>query len=425
MIAAAKYVAVYIITAVVLAASLTASALIPRSALYDNMVSSARLLCQNRVFYNIFDDVESSKIDRYADSILLSISYQLDSEDPLGSAMRTAYYYTPYENENVNFRLSLENGFEANTQYMRYWHGSAIFVRLSHLFTDIKGMYVISALLIINLTALLLVLLIKNRYFVCAVGVVCAFAAVSIWFVPFSLEYTWVFIVTLVMSVITVPLARKNKEGVLLALFLVCGMVTNFLDFLTCETLTLLMPLLIAVYIRRGENVKNMWFSIKSAVLWGIGYVGIWVTKWISAAVVMGEDVTPYLSGHIAERFGVKDEELSPLFILEGLWKNITCLFPAGYGPWGILASVVILVGLAYLCFVYRKKGADGKAMLLYAVIGAVPFVRFIVLHNHANLHFFFAYRALAATVLAVCFIIAEIIGVGRVGNGTSERKKA
>ena len=46
----------------------------------------------------------------------------------------------------------------------------------------------------------------------------------------------------------------------------------------------------------------------------------------------------------------------------------------------------------------------------LYAVTATVPFIRFLVMNNHSYGHFVFTYRALATTVLAVCFIVGELV---------------
>ena len=47
--------------------------------------------------------------------------------------------------------------------------------------------------------------------------------------------------------------------------------------------------------------------------------------------------------------------------------------------------------------------------MILFGVLGLVPYVRYLVLHNHAWLHCFFTYRAQLATVLAVVMILEEM----------------
>ena len=88
----------------------------------------------------LWKDTPSSMIDRYADSILLNIAYNYDSDNPLRSVMLSEYYNVPYQNENINLLDSIGGELTANQQYLGYWHGMTIPVRIMHLFTDIRGL---------------------------------------------------------------------------------------------------------------------------------------------------------------------------------------------------------------------------------------------------------------------------------------------
>ncbi len=418
-----KYTLLFMAAYILLAVALVCSAFIPRSAIRDNMLSSAELFNEHTDYYNLLEYVPATQVHNYADIILLNIAYHFDESDPLRSVMLSEYYYEDGNWENKSFLNSLQNEPEpaANTQYLRYWHGSAGIARLAHLFTNVRGMHIISAVLIALLTAFLMYLLIKRKLYAGAVGITVSFIMVGIWMVPFTLEYTQVFIILLIMSTAAVKLSLSEKWGALTAAFMVCGMLINFLDFLTCETLTLLIPLLLSVYIRRTRDIReNILFSVKNTILWGIGYVGMWVAKWITVAVVLGEDVMPYITGHITERL-VGNGTLDTLGYISGaLLKNLSCLFPMAYHGAGVIAGIIAAVGVAYVCFVYRKKGANYRLMLLYGVIGLVPYIRYIIMHGHSYGHYFFTYRAQAATILAVCLIIYELIG----GRSDVKRKR-
>ena len=78
-----KYIAVFILTVAVATALLVAASLIPREAVKDNMTESAQFLMDGDLFGEKIKGVDGSTIDRYADSILLGIAYQYDSEHPL------------------------------------------------------------------------------------------------------------------------------------------------------------------------------------------------------------------------------------------------------------------------------------------------------------------------------------------------------
>ncbi len=426
------YIITFITTSVLCAGMLVMAAFVPRNAIFANMLTSAEHLCDDFVFFKLSDDIDASIIDRYADSILLNIAYNFDPDDSLGSVMRAEYYSNKNYDENVNFINCVAVGNKANTQYIRYWHGAAAIVRATHLFTDIRGMYIINACIMGALTVLLLLVLIWHKLYAGAVGYTIAIAAAGIWYVPFSLEYTWVFLILPAVSVIAVLMTLHRHTHALGILFLISGIVTNFLDFLTSETLTLTVPLLLVIYtsrkIRRDEaNTTAVKTKISGAVeycvVWGIGYVGMWVLKWVSAAVILGEDISSTVFGHIAERsFGSTTGEES---IPGALARNFACLFPVGYGGIGAATLIVILLATAYLCFVYRRGGIQPSDILIYAAIGLIPYIRYIVLMNHSYIHFFFTYRAQAATVLALAFIIYETAFVGRGANKHKKSKTA
>ncbi|MBQ9483401.1 MAG: hypothetical protein IJU82_04350 [Ruminiclostridium sp.] len=421
-----KYLVIFLLCAALLTGMLTATALIPADAVRDNMRSSAELLCGNKVFFNLSENISASKIDRYADSILLNIVYHYDSADPLVSVMRSSYYFTDTQNENDNLLDAITGEYGANKEYLRYWHGSGVIVKALHLFTDILGIYIINAIVMVLLYGLLLYVLIKNRLYAGAVGTLCALAAAGIWYVPFSLEYTWVFMIMPVISVIAVKLVLAGKPEKLGTLFLISGIVTNYFDFLTSETVTLTVPLLLAIYTSRqmkSASVRSEILpAVRNGILWGVGYAGMWLTKWGLAAVILGEDVIPLISEHIAERSlgsGLSGN------LLGDWWNNISCLFPLGFGGAGVIAAVLLTLAAAYVSFVYRRDGVRPSGLLIYAVIGIVPLIRYAVLFNHSTIHYFFTYRALVGTILAVCLVIAELVGFGRAKHETGKRKRA
>ena len=77
------------------------------------------------------------------------------------------------------------------------------------------------------------------------------------------------------------------------------------------------------------------------------------------------------------------------------------------------MVVVFILVFVLYPVVggkVRMKENVNYSNVLLYFLLGLVPFLRFLVMHNHSIIHSFFTHRALAATVMAICFMVFEII---------------
>lgn len=74
-----KYISVFLASVALLTGLLVLSAMIPRAAIKENVREAAEYLCEGELFDSVVKGVNGSKIDRYADSILLSVAYQYDS----------------------------------------------------------------------------------------------------------------------------------------------------------------------------------------------------------------------------------------------------------------------------------------------------------------------------------------------------------
>lgn len=408
-----KYTAVFIVVLAALTGMLVLVAKIPRSAIQENVAESAEYLCEGELFGMRVEGVQGSKIDRYADSILVAIAYQYDEEHPLESVMWSSYYYTEWMNENDNLLEAVTKGYEANQQYLRYWHGSNVIVRPLLLLFNIQEIYVLNGVVLAALIIILLAVLIRRKALIPAIGVAAGLILTSVWYVPFSVEYTWTYLLMLIMSIIGLKLAFAGRWKCLGFFFLIGGMLTNYVDFLTTETLTLLVPLLLILWVDRHQNqektIKSLFVDAgKAAGTWGCGYAGMWVMKWLMASAVLGENVLPYVSGHIEERLG--NTEVAQWKYMPGaLIRNLSCLFPLEYGALGAVTGIALLLLVIYIGYVYHKEDICRNCVLLYALVGLVPYLRYIVLLNHSYLHFFFTYRAQMATVVAVVLILEEL----------------
>ena len=425
-----KYILVFLIVTVLLLGVLVLSAKIPKSAIKENMQESAIYLCEGELFGMVVENVNGSKIDRYADSILLAIAYQYDSDKPLTSVMWSSYYHTELYNENENLLAAVTYESEANQQYLRYWHGSNAIVRPLLTFFNLKEIYILNGVLLVLLIIGLFVILLKHKAYVPAVGIAFGLVLTSAWFVPFSLEYTWTYLLMLLASMVGIQLMFKKRYKAMGVFFLICGMVTNYLDFLTTETLTLTVPLLLMLWVEHKQNgQENTKTSVhitgKAAVAWGFGYVGMWMMKWLIASIVLSENVMPYVSEHIGERIG-GDLGIGLLqYIFGAIWNNIKCLFPFEYGVIGAFTGIALVIIPVYVGYVYYGKHINKKCVILYTLIGLIPYIRYAILHNHSYLHCFFTYRAQMATILAVVLILEQLTDGRWMGRAYKRRSKA
>lgn len=365
-----------------------------------------------------------SKVDQTADSYLLSIAYYLDPAHPLESVLWARYYEGREDTEallknmNESYSRSVKEQTPTNKQYLRYWHGSLIFVRPLLMVFNLNQIKVLSGVVIVVLLILLLRLLVKAGYRTEAICVAISMISVSVWFVPVSLEYVWMFILMLIVAIVAVRMVMNEKQRQLLLLLFLTGMAAAYLDFFTTETITLLIPLLLAIrilYRDKKQNDGEIWkLAIKCILLWGIGYVGCWVAKWGVAAIVFQTNTIPFVQNRVLVHLGAYDEHGPMLGMVGAVLRNLSPLFPFGYGaiaaPLSLLLIFIFVFVPVYRGTVVLKKTIQWKRVALFGLLGMSVYFRFIVLWQHSWRHYFFTYRAQAATVVALCFIILELV---------------
>ena len=408
----------YITTFLCLLFFMIIAACIPVDKIKPKMLESAEFMCERSTSYLITDWIHASQMDRYADCITLSIAHQLDEDNPLESAMWTSFYRGSSHNMNYDLLESVQNDLPATQEYMRYWHGSAAAMRILHLLWNVKEIYAFHAVLMALLGIILILLLAKRGYLSEAVSFLFSMIIISVWYVPLCLEYTCCFICMLVAAIAGVLMATNKKDDWFGPFFLIVGMVTVYFDFLTCETLTLLIPLLLICRIQRsdGNNIQLIWKTVKYAIAWTIGYLGMWAAKWAMASIVLKIDVMPYVRGHIDERLNqaVSGTGITGNAVFDAITRNLKKLIPYEYGIYGAIALLVfILVAIVFPVIMGKialRKNIQTINCFVYAVLGLIPYIRYIVLRNHSIIHSFFTYRAQAATILAVCLIVLELV---------------
>ena len=405
-----RRIAVFAAVLLALWAALVAAAAIPNERIYDNMYESAMFFKDHAPYVN--ESQLRLVQDNYADVILLNVTWNMGS-DPFVSTLNSAYYDgddgTTDNGENWGFYCTLA-GTPPNKDYSRYWHGMAALIRPFMLFTDIDGIKLIGTITAFVLLAVNAALLLKKRQYFAAGALVAALMCVHVWNIGISLEYQPAVLVTLALLPLYI-LFEKN-DGALSIFAVISGVMIAFFDFLTCETLTILIPLIIVFIMRKQDNrlpeFKDCFLlTMKCGTAWFLSYSGAYLVKWSAASLVTGENKFAAALTSVEERLVGEAEELAPVaqFFLAPL-ANISTLF-GGYDrvSWGNIAAGLIIsaVVLGSVFYLFRSSEKyDRSFSLMMLILGALPFVRFFVLNNHSYLHEFFTYRALASTILAL-----------------------
>jgi len=239
------------------------------------------------------------------------------------------------------------------------------------------------------------------------------------------------------LAVICAFRKRKDTEslyrrmGLLMA---VSGVCTCFFDFLTAETLPLTVPLLILWVLRYEAGELSEWkkewkYLLSCGSIWCLGYALMFVFKWILVAVFSGKEAFMLALSSAGVRFmgevHTGNNSLTPLAtssqrLFGAIFRNQRMLFPykSGMSDFAGFASFFAVFFVCSFCiYVFRWKNYSGKMLGICALLASVPYVRFIVLQNHAFTHYFFTYRAQMVTVMALLYCTWEFGLRNVIGN--------
>lgn len=411
------YIAVFALTLLMLYLLLVLCAAIPNKAIQANMRKSASYHAQLDNYTFSEDRQFRNVTDNLADRMWLNIGWHMGRGDPFLHALDTEYYDGEKFGSALGLHMSVHVGKSPNADYSRYWHGSAGIIRLGHLFTDIGGIKTLGMLFLVLLIGQTLWLLIRLGHWDLALCTAAALLCVQVQNLRLSAEYLPTFLICFGMCPAFLKLERKGSFY-LKVLSVMTGTLTAFFDFLTTETVTILVPLILVVAIRSrqrrlGSPRRVMKLLLECLLCWALAYGGAFLAKWILVSLATGQNHFLSALASAGERVGgfvstgMAQKRPNPFTAVAA---NFSVIFQATsrveYGR--VLAGLAICaVLMAALVRMYcmGRKPYPGTFFLLMP--GLLVLLRYCVLANHSYLHAFFTYRALVSVILGIACAFA------------------
>ncbi len=394
---------------------LVCAAAIPNHALKDNMERSAGSYREKEAFSFENGRRWNGIADNYADTILLNVSWNMGQRDsPVLGSLDTWYYDGEEMGENVGLYLSVAHrNVEPNVDYSRYWHGTAVFLRLLHMFTDVESIKVLGFAVILALSCFTGFLLTRYGHPELTAAMFLSMGAVQIWNVRLSLEYEPTFVICFLLCPVYLW-TERNRPEYLTCLTVAGGVMAAFFDFLTTETVVLLFPLILVVAVRGAEGRlggfrDNIRLLVLCVLCWLWGYGGTFLVKWTAASAVTGENKFLAAFSSVGERVAGNLQGAAGEGFVAGIPMAVAANFTVLFGGDIRVDPARTAAGLAAVCaclgsalYLFYKNKGNTVALKLLGVLGSLVILRYIVLSNHSYLHEFFTYRALMSTVMAV-----------------------
>lgn len=410
--------------------ALILTSLIPNESIKDNMLKSAESYIDPDPFSFENGKKYNAVSDNYADVILQNILWNINSDDPFVSSLDTKYFDGDEFGVNWGYYATI-NGYQPNTDYSRYWHGSVVFIRPLMLFTDVKGVKLIGFSAAVLLALTVCGLLLRKKQYFAAAAFALSLIFVQFWNIRYSLEYLPMMNIALIACICFVCLEKKG-DSALTVLSVIFGAMTAFFDFLTVETLSILLPLLIIFIIREQENRlgqlrDSLLLSVKCGCCWAAAYAGTFLVKWTAATAVTGENKFAAALTSAEKRFIGTAEEL-PFFkqLIFAPLANLSTMFGGEVRVDGEKIIVgLLLTALVFggIYFIFRRHRVNKPITIICLILGLLPYLRYMVLNNHSYLHEFFTYRAQAASVLALCGIVWFNLTLSEKKNNPKKKK--
>lgn len=400
------------------------AAMIPNQRIQENMKKSAVTIGKANAFAYCDGDKMNGIADNYADSIWVNIAWFMGMGNPIKNSVDTWYYDGENAGENIGlYRAVTEEIANPNTDYTRYWHGTTGVIRILHLVTDVTGIKNLGFGVILALAAVIMILLIREEKDLFAVAFFFSICMIKIWNVRLSMEYQPAFILSFLMCILYLCMERKGNDK-LIFLAIAGGEGIGFFDFLTTETMVILLPLILVITVRAlderiGTWKENLNFLTTQGIAWLISYGVTIIMKWMLASVISGEN--KFLTAlHMAKervngKVPVKEGTNSILQILNAPAANLSVLFGGTrrIESFSLTLGLILLI-LFFVIFIVgmcnTKKEKKISIGILFG-LGSVILLRYMVLSNHSYLHAFFTYRGLVSMILAMFSIILLNIG--------------
>lgn len=393
--------------------ALLAVAQIPHSAIKQKVSESTDFyLGLSSMKPNLINNYNGSKMDFYADSIWLSIAYGL--EPNLRSVIESKYAYEENIAQDKNLRAQLDGELSANQPYFRYWHGSLVLIRPLLAFFSAPQLYLFGEITIIALLIAIIVMLCRHQEYGGAAIFITTSLMGGIVLGGISFEYMQVFLIMGSVSIIAMRSVWGGKRKLLPYLFFVSGILVNYLDFLTAETLTLTIPLLLVLWLDRKKIITERKFErvLELILLWVLGYALMWAAKWLISWLALGDGVWSDVGNQIGLRSFRGEAGHSTLSLLRYSFKrNIENLFPLCLGNIFKIITALAAIILGVISIKNRKKKINWFWIAAVIIVGLLPILRIALLTEHGAKHYFFTYRALAATIMA---FLVLCVGIAR-----------
>ncbi len=341
-------------------------------------------------------------------------------------------------------------------EYSKYWHGYLVFLKPLLLLLSWEQLEVFLLVIQILFLALVVAVSCYRKKPCLGLGLLCTLLFMKplrIW-MSLAMSVCWWIILAavLVLLLFQEKIEKRNWQG---EFFLLVGIVTAYLDFLTYPIATLGIPLCVWLIQyqemtqdgkavaqgtaagldgktaqdpttgsgrKQGRGLSGLagvcGHIFWPCICWAVGYAGMWGMKWVTAELTCQTGTLRNAVWSIITRAEPLDGYHSFFSGIFRTWNAMIGQYDAlWYGIlFGLIAATAVVSGLVCL---RKARNRDWMVtMLALAVVAMLPVGWMILTQNHTAIHSLFTFRILGISILALwCMSISSIATIHKAGK--------
>lgn len=308
-------------------------------------------------------------------------------------------------------------------EYSKYWHGYLVYLKpllLCMSWRQVEGFLFVAQIILLVVVAAAAVW--KKKFYLGG-GIVCTLLfmkPLSIW-LSLTLSACWSIALSAVLLLLLLfdKIEGKNRRE---EFFLLTGIVTAYLDFLTYPVVTLGVPLCVWLVLnleRRCGVRKRLGCFFWNCICWATGYVGMWGLKWVIAEITCQSGTLRNAVWSVIYRTSPLDGYQSAFSGVSRTWAAVMAQYDSAlYGAaFAVIAASAVITGV--WCLARARSAEWGVSMACLALVAVMPVGWLILTQNHTAIHCFFTFRIMGVSVMALwCMTVCSVLTIRRKAAG-------
>lgn len=407
------YILIYVGITIFFTALIIGSYSLPNSAIRNNVKESIGQLKAEGIGYTpFFLGQAGAMMDTHTDALMLNIAMNKGmgkEQRALVRAVENSYYEDETKGGVTSLEKNLADDQYNNSEYSRYWHGAQVILRpllMRYNYVEIRYIFMVIIFLLLGITIYLISKQLGLKTVIAFIITICMMYVVLI---PMSLQYSFIFIVTLISMIAVLITYKYEKQRIIPIIFFITGALATYFDLLTYPLVTLGMPITLVALLenrRKKKLLEQILLIIKLGIMWAIGYVLLFFTKWVIASIILQKDAISLALNQIL--FRVNGNETYPVNRIDVLKENFNFFFIPTAKELLMVAFVIWII----IFLLAKKKIKDCSVIITLICIAIVPYVWYITFAGHSSIHSWFTNKIQAMTIFAILSAMGECIQI-------------